>query len=96
MLQASPSLGWKLTHENFLHSALIFRERQAGIGLVFNPETELFSYNVYCVETKLMVELMTCEFTDIDEALATVNSEFETWEYLDMQKKEGCGTCVAK
>ena len=96
MIQASPNYGWKITHENFLHSALVFRERQAGVSLVFNPGNDLFTYNVYCIETKMMVELMTCEFNDIDEALTTVNSEFATWEYLDMQKKEGCGTCVAK
>ena len=96
MIQASPTCGWKITPENFLHSALTFRERQAGVSLVFDPSTDLYSYNVYCVETKIFKELLTCEFTDLDEALSTVNSEFAAWEYLDLQKKEGCGTCVAK
>ena len=35
-VSASPDNGWKITAENFEYKILQFRERQAGIGLVFD------------------------------------------------------------
>lgn len=93
---ASPENGWKLTEENFSHSVLRFRDRQAGISVIFDPDLERFTYNAYCIEAKLMEELYTCEYEFLSDALAVINQEFGTWEIFDLAKKEGCGTCVAK
>ena len=41
----SPENGWKITGENFEYKILQFRERQAGIGLVFDPESKSYNYN---------------------------------------------------
>jgi hypothetical protein len=92
----SPTHGWKLTAENFDHTVLQFRERQAGVSVIFDPESNRYTYNAYCLETKLLKELFTCEFEFLEDALELVNSEFGTWEIHDMSAKKGCGTCVAK
>ena len=93
---ASPSNGWKLTTENWDHVVLQFRDRQAGISLVYDPDLERFTYNAYCIEAKLMKELFTCEYDFLEDALDVINSEFGTWEILDLGAKKGCGSCVAK
>ena len=84
-----------LTIDNYTHSVLVFRDRQAGISEVFDPEENQFAYNAYCLEKKLMKELYTCEFAFLDDALEHINSEFGTWE-LESFDKKGCGSCVAK
>lgn len=93
---ASPMNGWKLTEENFSHAILQFRERQAGVSPVYDPENDSFSYNAYCVETKLLTELFTCEYEFLSDALHAVNEEFGQWELVDLSAKSGCGSCVAK
>lgn len=93
---ASPANGWKLTDTNYDHTVLVFRERQAGISVIYDPDAERYSYNVYCVETKLLKELFTVEFDFLEDALSAVNDEFGTWEKVDLSAKKGCGTCVAK
>ncbi len=85
-----------LNEENFDHKVLTFRDRQAGVSLIFDPETQKYSYNAYCLEKKLVQELYSCEFEFLQDALDHVNSEFGSWELFDMAKKEGCGSCVAK
>jgi hypothetical protein len=84
-----------LTTENFSYTAYQWRDRQAGVGVIFDPEREQFIYNAYCVETKLMKELFSCEFDFLEDALALVNEEYSNWEEFSFDKK-GCGTCVAK
>lgn len=93
---ASPENGWKLTEENFEHTILQFRDRQAGVSLVFDPFSQRYFYNAYCIEAKMLEELFSCEYEFLDEALNVVNSEFATWEKVDLDKKSGCGSCVAK
>jgi len=86
----------KLTADNFDHTILKFRDRQAGVSVIFDPESEVYSYNAYCLETKLMKELFTCEYEFLDDALECINEEFGTWETESFDKKKGCSTCVAK
>jgi hypothetical protein len=93
---ASPENGWKLTEENYSHSILTFRDRQAGVGVVYDPHGERFTYNAYCIEATLLTELFTCEYEFLEDALRAVNSEFGQWEITDLSKKSGCGSCVAK
>ena len=92
----SPENGWKITGENFEYKILQFRERQAGIGLVFDPESKSYNYNAYCIETKLLTELFSSEYEFLDDALEVVNNEFGTWEIVDLSAKSGCGSCAAK
>jgi hypothetical protein len=85
-----------LNDENFLTNVLKFRERQAGVAVVFDPTTERYSYNAYCVETALLKELFTCEFDFLDDALNLINAEFGSWELSSLEKQSGCSTCIAK
>ena len=82
--------------DNYWHSVLQFRDRQAGVSVIFDPEEQTYSYNAYCLETKIMKELFTCEYEFLEDAIATVNDEFGSWEFKDLGAKEGCGSCVAK
>ena len=85
----------KLTESNYDHSVLVFRDRQAGVSEIYDPESGAFSYNAYCLEKKLMKELYTCEFDFLTDALEVINAEFGSWELEDFDQK-GCGSCVAK
>ncbi len=86
-----------LDSENYSHSFYNFGDRQAGVGLVFCPNENKFYYNAYCVEAKILKELFSVEYEFLQDALATVNSEFGQWELKSHEKtKEGCNTCVAK
>jgi hypothetical protein len=92
------SLAWAkspLTEENYDHTVLVFRDRQAGVSEIFDPETGTFTYNAYCLEKKLMKELFTCEYEFLTDALYAINEEFGTWTPESFDKK-GCGSCVAK
>ena len=89
-------LNQKLTDENYVHSILQFRDRQAGVSEVYDPETDAYSYNAYCIEATLLTELYTCEFEFLEDALVAVNDEFGQWELVDLGGKSGCGSCVAK
>lgn len=93
---ATPSNGWAITSENYEHTILQFRDRQAGVSVIFDPEDDCYTYNAYCIETKLLEELFTCEYQFLEDALETINSEFGTWEKVDLAAKQGCGSCVAK
>ncbi len=93
---ASPSNGWKLTEENFSHSILSFRDRQAGVSSIFDPEADRYTYNAYCIESRLLTELFTCEYEFLSDAVAAINEEFGQWELVDLSAKSGCGSCVAK
>lgn len=84
-----------LTEENYSYNVLCFRDRQAGISLIFDPERGQFVYNAYCLEKKLLKELLTKEFDFLSDALDFVNSEFATWELTSFEKKN-CGNCAAK
>ena len=95
-VNASPSNGWKITEENFSHSILQFRDRQAGVSSVYDPSTETYTYNAYCIESQLLTELFTCEYEFLTDAVAAINDEFGQWELVDLSAKKGCGSCVAK
>lgn len=90
MLKPAP-----LTEENYSHTVLVFRDRQAGVSEVFDPETARFRYNAYCLEKKLLQELYTREFDFLADALETINDEFGTWQ-AESFEQSGCGSCAAK
>ena len=85
-----------LTPDNYTHSVLVFRDRQAGVSEIFDPLMERYSYNAYCLEKKLLKELFTCEYDFLDDALQVINDEFGTWELQTFEEKSGCSSCVAK
>jgi hypothetical protein len=87
--------GSLLDIENFSFTVFRWRERQAGISLVFDPESQTYSYNAYCIETKVLKELFSCEFEFLEDALDLINSEYGNWEMHSLDAK-GCGTCAAK
>ncbi|SMF69577.1 hypothetical protein [Pseudobacteriovorax antillogorgiicola] len=84
-----------LTAENFQEKVYRFRDRQAGVSIIFDPVTKSYSYNAYCLETKIMKELFTVEHDYLDDALKLINDEFGTWELVDLAPS-GCGSCAAK
>ena len=85
----------KLTELNYDSNVLVFRDRQAGISEIYDPESTTFSYNAYCLEKKVMKELFTCEYDFLTDAREVINAEFGSWE-LESFDKKGCGSCVAK
>lgn len=86
----------KLNEDNYSHSILQFRDRQAGVSVIYDPDTDRYTYNAYCIEAKLLTELFTCEYEFLADALAVANGEFGQWDLIDLSAKEGCGSCVAK
>jgi hypothetical protein len=86
----------QLTEENYSHTVLVFRDRQAGVSEIFDPESQTFTYNAYCLEKKLLEELFTCEYDFLTDALDAINEEFGTWKAETFDEKKGCGSCVAK
>lgn len=85
----------KLNEENYTHTVLTFRDRQAGVSEIYDPDADQFTYNAYCLERVLMKELFTCEYDFLSDALDVINDEFGTWTEESFEKK-GCGSCVAK
>ena len=85
-----------LTNDNFEHAYLQFEDRQAGVGIVYDPGEERYFYNAYCIERTLLKELMAVEYEFLDDALETINAEFSTWELVLHEEKKGCGSCAAK
>ncbi|MFY7927583.1 MAG: hypothetical protein ACOVS5_01820 [Oligoflexus sp.] len=86
-----------LNVDNYLGSIYRFNDRQAGVSLIYDPERELYTYNAYCLETKIMKELFTVECEYLEEALDLINQEFGSWELVELNtKSSGCGSCVAK
>lgn len=84
-----------LTADNYDHTILIFRDRQAGVSEIYDPDTGCYSYNAYCLETQLMKELFTCEYEFLSDALEVINDEFGTWTPKTFDDG-GCGSCAAK
>lgn len=89
------SVSSKLTPDNYTHTVLVFRDRQAGVSEIFDPESGTFTYNAYCLEKKLVKELFTREFDYLSDALDSINEEFGSWTSESFDKK-GCGSCAAK
>jgi len=85
----------KLTSENYAHSVLVFRDRQAGVTEIYDPESSRYTYNAYCLEKKLLKELFTFEYEFLEDALLAINEEFGTWA-LESFDQKGCGSCAAK
>lgn len=86
----------QITHENYLDNFLEFQDRQSGVGLVFNPESDAYTYNVYCIDRKLMKEIYSAEVEFLDDALSLLNDEFATWKLVSYDSESGCSTCANK
>ena len=83
-----------LTADNYSHCFFRFRDRQAGISEIYDPDSELYRYNCYCVEQTVLKELYTLEFAFLDDALVHINDEFGNWEFCDFApQKNECGSC---
>lgn len=85
-----------ITEENYDHTVLVFRDRQAGISEVYDPDSDRYSYNAYCLEKKLVKELFTREYAYLSDAVQAINEEFGTWKTETFDEEKGCGSCVAK
>ena len=86
-----------LNTDNFLEKAFRFRNRQAGVSIIYDPIVEKYTYNAYCLEIEIMKELFTVAHDFLEDAIGLINSEFGTWELKEIAKqKKGCGSCVAK
>ena len=87
----------QLNDDNYLQKAYQFRDRQAGVSLIYDPDDQVFTYNAYCLETKVMKELFTVEQEFLEDAIELINAEFGSWELVDLTgKSSGCGSCAAK
>ena len=80
----------KLTEDNYESKALRHLDRQAGISVIYDPTADIFVYNAYCLELKLLKELSSCEYDTLDKALIAVNEEFGSWSLVDLAVAEGC------
>lgn len=85
-----------LNVENYTYKILRFQDRQAGIGVVYDPSKEKFFYNAYCLEIKIMKELYAVEFEFLEDAVTHINEEFGTWKIEEFGQKKSCGDCHAK
>lgn len=81
--------------DNFLDKVLQFRDRNAGVSVIYDPDEDCHSYNAYVVETSLMKELWSQEFENVEEALDKINSEYGTWDLKSLIEESGCQSCVA-
>jgi hypothetical protein len=86
----------KLTVDNYSYTVLRFRERQAGVSAIYDPAHMSYTYNAYCLETKLLQDLFTCEYDFLEDAIFAINEEFGSWEIEDLSDQKGCGSCAAK
>ena len=76
---------------NFEQMVFRFNDRQAGVSSIYDPEKNIYTYNVYCLEIKLLKEIFSVEFTNLNEALELANHEFGNWELQNINfKKRGC------
>ena len=82
----------QLKQKNFLHSCLAFEDRQAGVSIIYCHIEDKYFYNVYCMDVKILKDLMSVEFNNLDEALDYVNEEFGTWKLhnLALNDQKGC------
>ena len=86
----------KLTRENFESMALMHRDRQAGVSMIYDPARDIFVYNAYCIELKLLKELFSRECDTLDQALDIVNEEFTEWSLATVSVEQGgcpTGSC---
>ena len=84
----------KLASENYTYCFFRFRDRQAGVTEIFDPLANLYRYNSYCLEQKLLKEIYSAEFAFLEDALAHTNAEFGNWEFQDITlKKSDCASC---
>ena len=51
--------GSQIDADNFQTHYLRFRDRQAGISLIYEASQNSYRYNVYCLETKLLKEIFS-------------------------------------
>lgn len=79
-----------------MENILQFRDRQAGVSEIYDPQSESYTYNAYCLETKLVKELFTVEHDYLEDALNLINDEFGSWDLVSLNTKSSCSTCVAK
>lgn len=86
----------QLSEENYQDKVFEFRDRQAGVSVIFDPQSDSYTYNAYCLEKKLMKELFTVEHDYLQDAIDLINDEFGTWDLVDLGEKSGCGSCAAK
>lgn len=85
----------KLTVDNYGWCFFKFRDRQAGVSEIYDPEEGRYRYNAYCLEQKLLKEIYTQEYAFLDDALEHTNLEFGNWEFQDLSlKKPACGSCA--
>ena len=89
------TLSAPISVDNFDHTVLVFRDRQAGVAAIYDPFEERYLYNAYCLEKKLMKELFSQEYDFLEDAITVINEEFGSWEMESFDKK-GCSSCVAK
>ena len=83
-----------LTTENYTHCYYCFRTRQAGISEIYDPKSETYAYNSYCLEQELTKEIYSVEFNFLEDAIEHINEEFGNWEFRDLSlKKQECGSC---
>ena len=87
-----------LDASNYLEKAFMFRDRQAGVSTIYDGNEDRYVYNAYCLERKLLKDLVSKEYAYLDDALDYVNAEFGSWdlELLAEGAKKGCGSCAAK
>lgn len=87
----------QLNDENFETMIFRFQDRQAGISLIYDPFLERYTYNVYCLETKIMKELYSVEHDYLEDAITLINDEFGNWDLVELNpEKSGCSSCAAK
>ena len=79
----------KLTSENYSFSYYSFRSRQAGVNVVYSNDDDCYYYNAYCIENKILRELLSNEFNFLDDALEFINHEFGKWELQSYEEKKG-------
>lgn len=85
-----------LTSSNFLHSYLCFQDREAGVSAIYCNQEQRYHYHAYCLETKLMRDLVSIEFNNLEEAISYINDEFASWSLKNFQPdKKGCSNCHA-
>lgn len=67
MGQAQPHVGniadkTKLNDENYGHSVLVFRDRQAGVSEIYDPEFNRYSYNASLPKLQILRQIQLLYF----------------------------------
>ena len=82
MLQPETDLGRFHDPQKGYHSKVTVGDRQAGISLIYEPNSSSYRYNVYCLEMKLMKEILSCEYDYLEDAIINVNEELDGGEII--------------